>query len=149
MIKPPHIFVGNPLTFDTRWLEFWLAIFAINRGLAWLLHPSAFDDSFYAPLSSIGSAEAWGCTFILAGAFMLAGIYINGAWKRSPWLRFAGLIILGFCSTSLALMFWSATSSASGWQAFLTQACFALSAYCTAIAVASNTPRGARHGIIN
>lgn len=71
-----------------RLVELILAINIIQRGMM-ILFFDGMDAPYYADFALSGYAEVWGSAAVIIGAARLAGIIINGRWKRSPRLRWA------------------------------------------------------------
>lgn len=90
---------------DTRLVEFTFGVLITLRGIVLAFEPSAMDSTAYDGFKSVMSVDAWAGVFLLAGLFQLSGIFINGHWRRSPWLRFAGASIGAICYAMLATLF--------------------------------------------
>jgi hypothetical protein len=90
---------------DTRSAEIVLAVIVIFRGGALLLPSASMAPLIYAGHLAIMPEWAWGAIELAAGAFALAGILINGRWRRSPWLRVLGATIVGAVFAMLTVTF--------------------------------------------
>ncbi|GGB15201.1 hypothetical protein GCM10011380_00770 [Sphingomonas metalli] len=73
--------------FRERQMEWALAAMATGWGAILMSSPSTFARPFYAPLRRMFSAEVWGWAIFAAGLLGLVTLFINGAWRRTPFLR--------------------------------------------------------------
>jgi hypothetical protein len=80
---------------DTRSAEIVLAMVVAFRGAALLLPSASMDPMIYAAHLALFPEWAWGLLHLASGSVALLGILINGQWRRSPWLRVAGAMIVG------------------------------------------------------
>lgn len=117
---------------DTRLLEISLSWMLLTRGLACLMPQVAMSPALYGDFLEIMPESAWGALYFISGSLILAGIIINGRWRRSPVLRMIGALgsamllsmLAGFLSsgsnaTSLAgVAYWNMTALAL-WNFFV------------------------------
>jgi hypothetical protein len=78
---------------DTRALEMTIGMAVASRGLWLFLSPSAMDSSIYDGFKMMMPAYMWGLLCVIAGAFQMGGVLINGHWSKSPWMRFTGAMM--------------------------------------------------------
>lgn len=103
-----HIRSGFAAAFFPRLSEWFPA--AVISGIGWMLSANedlmARDPSIsYDQLLEIAPQGVWSVGLLLFGTLRLTVLLINGAWRRSPWLR-AGMAFLScFVWTVLALSF--------------------------------------------
>lgn len=90
---------------DTRSAELLIAQICLVRGVFLTLPGESLTPSIYAGHLAVMPEAAWGWLEILAGAFAIAGILINGRWRKSPWLRVSGAILTGSIFASLTMTF--------------------------------------------
>ncbi|MDI1266808.1 MAG: hypothetical protein PS018_26445 [bacterium] len=112
-----HITTSFRETFHARASEWALAAVLFNWGLVLSLNMTLFEGASYAELAALAPQVAWAWLCLLFGAFRLAVLAINGAWRRSPHIRSAcafvacfvwfqismGLLQSGTWSTGLAV----------------------------------------------
>lgn len=81
-----------------RAVEYLLAWLMVGWGATLVATDAIMTTSLYGPLLAIMSEEAWGWFAILIGVARILSLAVNGAWRRTPLLRFAG--------AALGLMGW-------------------------------------------
>ena len=90
---------------DTRALELTFGLLILLRGIALTVVPNSMENEVYASFRESFSQNTWGLFCILAGGFQMAGVFINGNWRRSPWLRFSGATVSAVFYSMLGMMF--------------------------------------------
>lgn len=73
--------------FRERQMEWALAGMATGWGAILISSPETFDRPFYAPLRRMAGAGMWGWSMFLLGLMGLTVLFINGAWRRTPFFR--------------------------------------------------------------
>lgn len=93
---------------DTRALELTFGLLILLRGIMLYADPNSMDAEVYSQFVSTMSRSAWSQVCILAGAFQMAGVFINGNWRKSPWLRFSGATVSAIFYAMMASLFMTA-----------------------------------------
>ena len=97
---------------DTRLLEIILAIDLLRRGVLWLSGIADMSAEYYEPMLLIMTDTTWGVVFTLVGIAQIAGVLINGNWKKSPNLRMCVLLFSIVAYTVLTQLFYGDTGAA-------------------------------------
>lgn len=90
---------------DTRSAELLIAQICLMRGVFLALPTQSMSPMIYSGHLAMMPEWAWGLLEATAGIFAIAGILINGRWRKSPWLRVSGAIITGAIFASLTMTF--------------------------------------------
>lgn len=90
MILRAHGFFAH---FKARRSEWLLAFVAFGIGMAYLSQPGLFDAQIFQRMRAIGSQAAWGAAVTLVALVRLAMLWINGAWRISPYFRAIGAFV--------------------------------------------------------
>jgi len=90
---------------DTRAMELLIGVIILSRGLMILIIPASMSSSIYNSFLEVMSIPMWGITCVLAGTFQIAGVMINGHWRRSPILRCIGAIYAASFFAMLTVLF--------------------------------------------
>lgn len=77
---------------------------AIYCAAAALKSGPIMDPAIYGDLVTSVPAEAWSWPITLASCVYLLGIWINGNWRWSPFLRLAGALVHAVSLTLFAIM---------------------------------------------
>jgi hypothetical protein len=77
----------------TRAVEYMLAWLMLSWGVVVLLPGGVLVGPTSKYFLEIASEVSWGLSAVVIGGVRLAALVINGAWKRTPLLRFAGAAI--------------------------------------------------------
>jgi len=104
-----------------------LAACLLGRGLIWLMPGARMDAAGYDLMLLVGGPVFWGTVCTLTGAGLIAGVWINGAWRASPHLRFFTLTAAATLWLVLAASFVSAGTT-EGLQAGFLQGMLAVQA---------------------
>lgn len=78
---------------DTRILELLIGFELLRRGLLWVSGLAPMDAETYRPMTDVMGFVGWGLFFLSVAIVQIAGITINGNWRRSPHLRQSALLI--------------------------------------------------------
>lgn len=73
--------------FRERQMEWALAAMSTGWGAILMSSPQTLDRPFYAPLRRMFDAATWGWGMFLMGLLGLVVLFINGAWRRTPFFR--------------------------------------------------------------
>ena len=79
-----------------------------------LMHPG---DTFaisrsYDAFQAVGNEEAWGRFLMLIGVARIVALMINGAWRRTPVIRFIGSMVAAILWAQFALLFFNSGAPA-------------------------------------
>lgn len=74
-------------TFRERQMEWALTAGSTGWGAIILQPAAAFERPFYAPLARIAPECVWGWSMFMVGVLGLVVLFINGAWRRTPFFR--------------------------------------------------------------
>jgi hypothetical protein len=75
--------------FRHRVLEWALGAITLTVGMTLLHEYPTLDQPALSEMARIASEEFWAWAMILIGLARLGALWINGAWRRSPWIRAA------------------------------------------------------------
>jgi len=89
------------------------AAMCLSIGLI-LLHPGeTFAISrTYDAFASVGNEQEWGKVLMFSGVARIVALLINGAWRRTPIIRFAGSAIAVSLWANFAMLFNSSGATA-------------------------------------
>lgn len=104
---------------DTRFAEFLMALIMFGRGIALALDPKAMNRPIYADFLDIMPQWGWSILCLCGGAFILAGLIINGQWRKSPFLRFTGALVSAVFFAMLTTLFYTGLHSYIAVSAYL------------------------------
>lgn len=96
---------------DTRFAEISFGFMILLRGVGLLLDLEAMSNPIYSGFLRVFSQQGWALTAICAGIGIIAGLFINGRWRRSPFLRFSGAVIGAVFYAMLTVLFVNSSSS--------------------------------------
>ncbi len=69
----------------------WLASMILAAfSIALLLPGSTFSRPVFVNLAAVAPEGTWGMGLLLVAVVRMIGLWVNGNWRRSPTLRFAG-----------------------------------------------------------
>jgi hypothetical protein len=74
-------------TFRERQIEWALATGATGWGAILIQNQDVFERPFYQPLERMFPAAVWGWGMFSLGLLGLVVLFINGAWRRTPFFR--------------------------------------------------------------
>ncbi len=73
--------------FRERQVDWALTAMATGWGAIVISSPETFNRPFYIPLARMFQPLVWGWGMFLLGAIGLMVLFINGAWRRTPFFR--------------------------------------------------------------
>jgi hypothetical protein len=94
-------------SFRERAMEWSTAAGLLGWGLILSMPEPRFERPFYQPLEHIMPEHVWAMISTVIGVMSLTALFINGAWRRTPFLRQIGCIFRMFVWGGL---FWGAMS---------------------------------------
>lgn len=96
---------------DTRFAEIAFSLMILLRGVGLLADETAMSSHAYTGFLKVLSQQGWAIAALLSGSVILAGIFINGRWRRSPFLRFGGSLVGAVFYAMLTVLFIYSSSS--------------------------------------
>lgn len=95
---------------DTRSAEVLIGLVLIGRGLTLIAPGVSLTEPVYTGHLKIASEGVWGVVYLMAGAFIWAGLVINGRWRQSPMLRLSGAVVALVSNLALSFTFYGNSS---------------------------------------
>lgn len=74
--------------FRHRVLEWGLGFVTVTIALTLFNEYPTLNQPALIELTRIASEEVWAVALLVVGMARLGALWINGAWRRSPWIRF-------------------------------------------------------------
>lgn len=91
-------------TFPIRVMEWLLACIMFSWGIVcWNLRPAEWAQPVFSGLATFGEQNTWAFFAFYIGAFRIAMLGINGAWRPSPHLRTVAAFLACFMWLQLTL----------------------------------------------
>ena len=95
----------NPTAFNkTRSTEWMLSCLLFVWGVNMLRPESFFDMPVYRIMGEVMTETRWGMMAVIVAILRCFGLGINGWWRRTPVIRFAGALICGLCWLSIGFL---------------------------------------------
>lgn len=91
----------------TRPLEWLLACCMIVWGVSLLRPGPYFDLPAYRVMATVAHETTWGMFAVCAGLLRCLGLAVNGWWRRTPVIRFAGSLFGGLCWLSIGFLMYA------------------------------------------
>jgi hypothetical protein len=106
-----------------RVIELYFSTVMLALGLVLLAPGASFDAANYAYLRATLTEETAGAVLGCVGGLRLVAVIVNGAWRPSPLVRFAGCVVGAQFWGMMAVSFWVGSGEAiPGMLAFVVPA---------------------------
>lgn len=97
--------------YPTRTVEHLLAWLVLAWSLSVVSPGNMLVGPSFQPLLVLASEQVWGWGGMIISSLRLVGLYLNGNWRRSPWLRAAGALAGGMWWLTLFCLYWKAVGN--------------------------------------
>jgi hypothetical protein len=109
---------------QSRALEWLLAAVMVLWGVGLLLPWEGFTGSAYRYLAALAPERAWGVFSVSIGLIRIGALYCNGAWYRTPLLRFLGAMLGTIWWAVLLWLLWLSARDGGPQATILWYPCF-------------------------
>lgn len=89
--------------FRLRALEWGLAGILLTAGIVLLNPYPTFEQPIFVEMKRIANELTWALICTMVGVVRLSALYVNGAWRKSPWIRLGTALVSSLIWLQLTL----------------------------------------------